>query len=203
MAAKHKSQTEELRAGDAARVTCKIGEGRGERVETFGCKIVKIEGSGAEAKFTVRRLERLFGGEMVLTRSQIVKADRWPALRSGDQVKMYLKVREGDSERIQVFEGTVIRMRGAGDSQSVTVRKTSFGVGVERTFPLYTPHVDRIEVVRSTKVRRARLYYLRGLTGKAARLTESEARPEKSDGTGPAGPAPAISAAPAPQPAAT
>lgn len=98
-----------------------------------------------------------------------------PNFRPGDTVKIHMKVKEGDSERIQVFEGTVISRRGRGASETYTVRKISFGVGVERTFPMTTPHVDKIELVRSGKVRRARLYYLRGLTGKAARLDEREA----------------------------
>ncbi len=95
-----------------------------------------------------------------------------PMFRPGDQVKVHMKVKEGDSERIQVFEGTVISRRGRGPSETFTVRKVSFGVGVERTFPVNTPHVERIELVKAGKVRRARLYYLRGLTGKAARVDE-------------------------------
>jgi large subunit ribosomal protein L19 len=95
-----------------------------------------------------------------------------PDFRPGDTVKVHMKVMEGDSERIQVFEGTVISKRGRADSQTFTVRKISFGVGVERTFPLNSPHVDKIELVRTGKARRARLYYLRGLTGKNARLDE-------------------------------
>jgi large subunit ribosomal protein L19 len=98
----------------------------------------------------------------------------FPQFRPGDTVKVHIKVVEGESERVQVFEGTVISKRGAGDSQSFTVRKISFGVGVERTFPLNSPHIDKIEIVRSGKIRRARLYYLRNLTGKAARVTEQE-----------------------------
>ena len=97
-----------------------------------------------------------------------------PQFRPGDTVRVFIKVIEGESERVQVFEGTVISKRGAGDSQSFTVRKISFGVGVERTFPLNSPHIDKIEIVRSGKIRRARLYYLRNLTGKAARVTEQE-----------------------------
>jgi large subunit ribosomal protein L19 len=103
--------------------------------------------------------------------------------RPGDTVKIHMKVKEGDSERIQVFEGVVISRRGRGNSETFTVRKISFGVGVERTFHIASPHVDKIELVRSGKVRRARLYYLRGLTGKSARVDERE--------TGPAGIAPA------------
>ncbi|MDE2038702.1 MAG: 50S ribosomal protein L19 [Elusimicrobia bacterium] len=97
-----------------------------------------------------------------------------PSFRPGDTVRVHIKVVEGESERIQTFEGTVISRRGVGQAQSFTVRKISFGVGVERTFPLFSPHIDRIEVVKSGRVRRARLYYLRGLSGKAARLSEEE-----------------------------
>ncbi len=97
-----------------------------------------------------------------------------PQFRPGDTVRVHIKVVEGESERVQMFEGTVISKRGAGDAQSFTVRKISFGVGVERTFPLFSPHIEKIEVVKSGKVRRARLYYLRSLTGKAARLNEED-----------------------------
>ena len=97
-----------------------------------------------------------------------------PLFRPGDTVKVHMKVKEGDSERIQVFEGTVISRRGRGASETFTVRKISFGVGVERTFHMSSPHVEKIELVRSGKVRRARLYYLRGLTGKSARVEERE-----------------------------
>lgn len=97
-----------------------------------------------------------------------------PQFRPGDTVRVHIKVVEGESERVQMFEGTVISKRGAGDAQSFTVRKISFGVGVERTFPLSSPHIEKIEVMKSGKVRRARLYYLRNLTGKAARLTDLE-----------------------------
>lgn len=104
------------------------------------------------------------------------KTEKAPlSFRAGDTIRVHMKVKEGDSERIQVFEGTVISRRGRGTSETFTVRKISFGVGVERTFPMSTPHVDKIELVRTGKVRRARLYYLRGLTGKSARLDEREA----------------------------
>jgi large subunit ribosomal protein L19 len=95
-----------------------------------------------------------------------------PDFRPGDTVRVHIKVVEGESERVQIFEGTVISRRGVAEAASFTVRKISFGVGVERTFPLSSPHIDSIEVVKSGKVRRARLYYLRNLTGKAARVDE-------------------------------
>src|SRR3954467_12958012 len=92
--------------------------------------------------------------------------------RVGDQVRVMLKIIEGDSERLQAFEGTVIRLRGHGLSRSFTVRKISYGVGVERTLLLHSPRIDKIDVVRSGHVRRGRLYFLRDRTGKAARLDE-------------------------------
>ena len=95
-----------------------------------------------------------------------------PEMRSGDTVRVHVKVREGDKERIQVFEGMVIGMHRGGARATFTVRKVSFGQGVERIFPLHSPTVDRIEVVRSAKVRRAKLYFLRDLRGKAARMKE-------------------------------
>ena len=97
-----------------------------------------------------------------------------PAMRSGDTVRVHVKVREGDKERIQVFEGTVIGMHRGGARATFTVRKISFGQGVERIFPLHSPIIDKIEVVRSAKVRRAKLYFLRDLRGKAARMKEQK-----------------------------
>ena len=96
-----------------------------------------------------------------------------PNFRPGDTVRVHVKVREGSRERIQVFEGIVIKRRGGGISETYTVRKVSYGVGVERTFPLHSPRVEKIEVLRRGKVRRAKLYYLRNLQGKAARIKES------------------------------
>lgn len=95
-----------------------------------------------------------------------------PNFRPGDTLKVYVKVIEGSRERIQLFEGVVIKRRGGGISETFTVRKISYGVGVERTFPLHSPKIDRIEVARRGKVRRAKLYYLRKLRGKAARIQE-------------------------------
>src|SRR5437763_13764073 len=97
-----------------------------------------------------------------------------PAMRSGDTVRVHVKVREGDKERIQVFEGTVIGMHRGGANATFTVRKVSFGQGVERIFPLHSPIIDHIDVVRGAKVRRAKLYFLRELQGKAARMKEQK-----------------------------
>ena len=95
-----------------------------------------------------------------------------PDMRAGDTVRVHVKVREGDKERIQVFEGSVIALHRGGARATFTVRKVSFGQGVERIFPLHSPTIERIEVVRSAKVRRAKLYFLRDLKGKAARMRE-------------------------------
>ena len=93
--------------------------------------------------------------------------------RPGDTVRVHVKIREGEKERVQVFEGTVIRQRRAASRSTFTVRKISFGQGVERIFPLHSPMIDKIDVVRSARVRRAKLYYLRKLRGKAARMREA------------------------------
>ncbi|CAM3944516.1 50S ribosomal protein L19 [Paenibacillus alkaliterrae] len=95
-----------------------------------------------------------------------------PNFRPGDTLKVHVKVIEGTRERIQLFEGVVIKRRGGGISETFTVRKISYGVGVERTFPLNSPKIEKIEVARRGKVRRAKLYYLRSLRGKAARIKE-------------------------------
>ncbi len=95
-----------------------------------------------------------------------------PDFQPGDRVRVSAKVVEGDRERVQVFEGDVIRMRNAGPASNFTVRKIASGVGVERTFMRHSPRVEKVEVVRRGKVRRARLYYLRGLRGRAARIKE-------------------------------
>ena len=99
-----------------------------------------------------------------------------PDMRPGDTVRVHVKVREGDKERIQVFEGLVIGQHRGGARATFTVRKVSFGQGVERIFPLHSPIIDRIDVVRSARVRRAKLYFLRKLRGKAARLRERRRR---------------------------
>ena len=103
-----------------------------------------------------------------------------PAFEAGDTIKVMVRVREGDKERLQAFEGIVLAKKGGGINETFTVRKVSAGVGVERIFPLHSPSIDRIEVVRRGRVRRAKLYYLRNLQGKAARIRErrDEVSPE-------------------------
>lgn len=95
-----------------------------------------------------------------------------PSIRVGDLLRVDVKVVEGESERVQAFEGIVIKRKGHGIGETITVRKISFGIGVERTFPMHSPRVEKMKVVRSGKVRRAKLYYLRELSGKAARIEE-------------------------------
>ena len=95
-----------------------------------------------------------------------------PELKIGDTVKVHNKIKEGNRERIQVFEGTIIAMKHAGINKTVTVRRISYGVGVEKTFPVHSPNVAKFEVIRNGKVRRAKLYYLRGRVGTAAKVVE-------------------------------
>ena len=95
-----------------------------------------------------------------------------PAVQIGDTVRVHVKVKEGSRERIQVFEGTVIAKKHGGIEETITVRRISYGIGVEKVFPVYSPSIDHIQVVRSGKVRRAKLYYLRDRVGKAAKVRE-------------------------------
>ncbi len=95
-----------------------------------------------------------------------------PTVNIGDTVRVHVKIKEGDRERIQAFEGTVIARRGGGISESFTVRRVSYGVGVERVFPIHSPNVDKVEVIRRGKVRRSKLYYLRDRVGKAAKVKQ-------------------------------
>ena len=104
--------------------------------------------------------------------SSQTKRDDVPDFRAGDTVKVHVKVVEGNRSRVQVFQGAVIRRSGGGVRETFTVRKISFGVGVERTFPVHTPIIDKIELVTRGDVRRAKLYYLRSLRGKAAKIKE-------------------------------
>ena len=102
---------------------------------------------------------------------QQIKTDL-PELKVGDTVKVHQKIKEGNRERIQVFEGTIIAIKHSGINKSVTVRRISYGVGVEKTFPVHSPNIATFEVLRNGKVRRAKLYYLRGRVGKAAKVQE-------------------------------
>ena len=106
-----------------------------------------------------------------------IARDDIPAFRAGDSLKVHVKVVEGTRSRIQLFQGVCIRLQGSGIGRTFTVRKVSFGVGVERTFPLHTPIIDKIEVVSRGDVRRAKLYYLRNLRGKAAKIKEKREAP--------------------------
>ena len=98
--------------------------------------------------------------------------DRHPAFGIGDTIRVHYKIKEGGKERIQVFTGTVIARKGSGNTESITVRRISYGEGVERIFPLNSPNIEKIEVERYGKVRRAKLYYIRNLSGKKARIKE-------------------------------
>ncbi len=102
---------------------------------------------------------------------QHIKSDL-PKLQIGDTVKVHAKIKEGNRERIQIFEGTVIALKHAGINRTITLRRISYGVGVEKTFPVHSPNIARFEVVRNGRVRRAKLYYLRGRVGKAAKVAE-------------------------------
>ncbi|HHT08876.1 MAG TPA: 50S ribosomal protein L19 [Atribacter sp.] len=99
-----------------------------------------------------------------------------PDVEPGQTVRVHLKVVEGDKERIQVFEGLVIALKGSGISRTMTVRKMSFGIGIERVFPIYSPRIETIEIIRRGKVRRAKLYYLRGKSAKESRIEEKRER---------------------------
>jgi large subunit ribosomal protein L19 len=102
----------------------------------------------------------------------------WPKFRPGDTVRVSVRITEGDKERVQDFEGVVIKRRGTGISETFTVRRIAFGVGMERIFPFHSPRIEELKVVRRGRVRRAKLYYLRNLRGKSARITErKEVRP--------------------------
>ena len=104
--------------------------------------------------------------------SQSSLKEERPVINIGDTVKVHVKIKEGEKERIQLFEGTVIAMKHGGVSETFTVRRLSHGVGIERVFPVHSPHVDKVEIVRSGKVRRGKLYYLRGRVGKAAKVKQ-------------------------------
>ena len=111
----------------------------------------------------------IMGAIEVLEKGQLVER---PRMKAGDTVRVHVRVKEGDKERIQIFEGVIINLRRGGVRASFTVRKVSFGQGVERIFPMHSPIIQKVDVIRSAKVRRAKLYFLRELKGKAARMKE-------------------------------
>lgn len=108
-------------------------------------------------------------GKVALVEKKLVKAES-PAFRPGDSVKVHVKIKEGDKERIQIFEGVVMGLQNAGSRRAFTVRKISHGVGVERVFPLFSPKIAKVEIAAAGRVRRAKINYVRELTGKAARI---------------------------------
>ena len=116
------------------------------------------------------------GGGQTLDLLRSIEVDQMrqdvPAFRAGDTVRVYVRIVEGAKERVQAFEGVVIKRRGSGINETFTVRRVSYGIGVERCFPVHMPRIQKIEVVRKGKVRRAKLFYLRSLSGKAARIKE-------------------------------
>lgn len=104
--------------------------------------------------------------------NKLVEVQNWPSFNAGDTVEVTIKIKEGNKERLQKFQGVVIQRRGEGHTQTFTVRKMASGVGVERIFPIASPFIDEIKVMKYGKVRRSRIFYLRDLTGKAARIRE-------------------------------
>lgn len=122
------------------------------------------------------RTSEKIGGKITMDALKLIAQDslkaELPVIEIGDTVKVHVKIREGEKERIQIFEGTVIARRGSGVSETFTVRRVSYGVGVEKVFPIHSPNVDKVEIVRHGKVRRSKLYYLRDRVGKAAKVKE-------------------------------
>ena len=127
--------------------------------------------AGAQACGTSRRVRKLEMDYIRAIERQQIREDL-PRVLVGDNVKVHYRIKEGDRERIQVFQGDVIRLQGAGARETFTVRKISYGIGVERTYPVHSPKIAKLEVMRHGKVRRAKLYYLRDKIGKAARIPE-------------------------------
>ena len=151
----------ELAPGDTVKVAAKVVEGTRERIQVFEGTVLRLTGGGITRSVTV--LDEIVQDQL---RTDL------PELASGDTVKVSAKVVEGTRERIQVFEGTVMRLRGGGITRSITVRRIASGVGVERTFKINSPRIEKIEVVRHGVARRAQLYFLRDRVGKAATLRE-------------------------------
>ena len=145
-------QVHNFNIGDTVDVHVKIKEGNRERIQVFTGTVIKRQNSGLNETFTVRKISSGIGV---------------------DTVRVSAKIKEGNRERTQVFEGTVLKKQGTGVRATFTVRKISNGVGVEKTWPLHSPIVEKVDVVRRGKVRRAKLYYLRDRVGKAAKTKEA------------------------------
>ncbi|HXG68091.1 MAG TPA: 50S ribosomal protein L19 [Blastocatellia bacterium] len=128
----------------------------------------------------IRETEKVYEEKQLRENAGKTPAPRVPDFQPGDTVRVHVRIKEGDKERLQVFEGVVIARKHSGVRESITVRKTSFGIGVERIFPLHATIIDHIDVVRRGRVRRAKLYYLRKLRGKAARIRERDTRLEQA-----------------------
>jgi large subunit ribosomal protein L19 len=161
------------------KVYVKIQEGNKERIQMFEGTVIKKQNGGLRETFTVRRVALGTGVERTFTMNEIIRAIEaeqirtdLPKFRVGDNVKVYVKVKEGTRERIQMFEGTVIKKQNGGLRETFTVRRVALGTGVERTFPMNAPIIEKIEISRKGKVRRAKLYYLRDRLGKSAKVKE-------------------------------
>jgi large subunit ribosomal protein L19 len=137
---------------------------------------VKRDGPLPRSGMNIYRNRRNTKMDLVKAIEQDNLRNSFPEVSIGDYVKVHLKIKEGARERIQVFEGTVIARKGGGLSETMTVRRVSYGVGVERILPVHSPKIDKIEIVRKGRVRRAKLYYLRDRVGKAAKITEKLAK---------------------------
>ncbi len=123
---------------------------------------------------TTEQIELYINGKKIkVKKSPLLEKKQWPDFRPGDTIRVHYLIKEGDKERIQLYEGTVLRIRGEDLNKTFTVRRVSHGVGVERTFPYHSPWIAQIEIVKKGKVRRARLYYLRDRVGKSAKIKES------------------------------
>ena len=142
----------------------------GQQVEEKKEEIQQEENKVEQREFIEIRVN---GKKLNVKKSPLFEKKKWVEFKSGDTIKVHYIIKEGDKERIQIFEGIVLRIRGEDLNKTFTVRRISHGVGVERTFPYHSPWIAKIEVVRKGKVRRARLYYLRNRVGKAARVKEA------------------------------
>jgi large subunit ribosomal protein L19 len=154
------------------------GAGRSKRKRDLSLKPSCQKWAGVLNAHTPKKAPCIEGDETAMGIIEEIEREQLSRelnFRTGDTVRVHVKIKEGDKERIQAFEGVVIALRRNGSRTSFVVRKVSYGIGVERVFPLHSPSIDKIEVLSSAKVRRARLYYLRGLQGKKARLKEREA----------------------------